>query len=97
LTDKAKMSTRPVLEIYNDDVQCSHGATTGQLDEEALYYLRSRGISERQAKMLLMNAFCQSVLHKSNIAELRDGLGNLIQKRLEGGLSMENPFKIDIL
>ncbi len=96
LTNKAKVNTRPVLEIYNDDVQCSHGATTGQLDENALYYLKTRGISEKQAKMLLMNAFCQSVLQKSEIKELQEGLSSLIQKRLEGELTMENPFKIQI-
>ena len=92
LTDKAKVNTRPFLEIYNDDVQCSHGATTGQLDENALYYLRTRGISEKQAKMLLMEAFCQNVLSKSEITALKEGLTSLIQKRLEGELTMENPF-----
>ncbi len=96
LTDKAKVNTRPVLEIYNDDVQCSHGATTGQLDEQALYYLRTRGISSKQAKMLLMNAFCQSVLLKSEIEELRNGFAEMIKKRLEGELSVENPFKINL-
>ncbi len=96
LTDKAKVNTHPVLEIYNDDVQCSHGATTGQLDENALYYLRSRGISGKQAKMLLMNAFCQSVLNKSEIKELQEGLSSMIEKRLQGELSMENPFKIEL-
>lgn len=96
LTDKARVNTKPILEIYNDDVQCSHGATTGQLDENALYYLKTRGISEKQAKMLLMNAFCQSVLSKSKIKELREGLSALIQKRLEGELSVENPFKITL-
>ena len=96
LTDKAKVNTQPILEIYNDDVQCSHGATTGQLDEQALYYLRSRGIGTKQAIMLLMNAFCQSVLQKSKIQELKDGLSSLIQKRLEGELDLENPFKIQL-
>ncbi len=96
LTDKAKVSTRPVLEIYNDDVQCSHGATTGQLDEQALYYLRTRGISHKSAQMLLMNAFCQSVLSKSHIEALKEGLSQLVQKRLEGGLNHQMPFKISI-
>lgn len=96
LTDKAKVNTHPVLEIYNDDVQCSHGATTGQLDENALYYLKTRGISERQAKMLLMRAFCENVLLKSNIKGLQEGLSELIRKRLEGELTLENPFKINL-
>ncbi len=96
LTDKAKVNTRPFLEIYNDDVQCSHGATTGQLDENALYYLRTRGIGYKTAKMLLMNAFCQSILQKSKIQTLQEGLSMLIQKRLGGDLSQENPFKINL-
>ncbi|MBQ9312443.1 MAG: Fe-S cluster assembly protein SufD [Bacteroidales bacterium] len=97
LTDKAKVNTQPVLEIYNDDVQCSHGATTGQLDEMALYYLRSRGISERTAKMLLLKAFCHSVLQKSNITELKESFNNMVEKRLNGGLSFDLPFKIEKL
>lgn len=96
LTDKAKVNTRPVLEIYNDDVQCSHGATTGQLDETALYYLRSRGIGLRTAKMLLLTAFCNSVLQKSKITELKEGLSTMVAKRLNGGLSYDNPFKIKL-
>ncbi|MCF0210991.1 MAG: SufD family Fe-S cluster assembly protein [Bacteroidales bacterium] len=96
LTDKAKVNTRPVLEIYNDDVQCSHGATTGQLDENALYYLRSRGIGERTAKMLLLTAFCHSVLKKCNVESLRDGLSSMVEKRLNGDLSYDNPYKITL-
>jgi Fe-S cluster assembly protein SufD len=87
LTDKAKVNTRPFLEIYNDDVQCSHGATIGQLDDNALYYLRTRGINERNAKMLLMNAFCQSVISKSEITALKESLSEIIQRRLHGDLS----------
>jgi Fe-S cluster assembly protein SufD len=87
LTDKAKVNTRPFLEIYNDDVQCSHGATIGQLDDTALYYLRTRGISYRNAKMLLMNAFCQSVISKSEITALKESLSDIIQRRLNGDLS----------
>lgn len=87
LTDKAKINTRPILEIYNDDVKCSHGATVGQLDKEALFYLKTRGISDRSAKMLLMYAFCEEVLAKSDIKELKDNLGDLIKRRLKGELS----------
>lgn len=96
LTDKAKINTHPILEIYNDDVQCSHGATTGRLDEQALYYLRTRGIGEKTAKMLLMKAFCQNILQKSDIKELQEGLSKMIESRLDGNLSYNNPFKIDI-
>lgn len=87
LTDKAKVNTRPFLEIYNDDVKCSHGASVGQLDKEALFYLRTRGISSRSAKMLLMYAFCEEVLSKSDIKELKESLGDLIKRRLQGELT----------
>ncbi len=87
LTDKAKVNTRPFLEIYNDDVKCSHGATIGQLNADALFYLRTRCISERSAKMLLMYAFCEDVLSKSDIIELKESLGDLIKKRLQGELT----------
>ncbi|MEE1221625.1 MAG: Fe-S cluster assembly protein SufD [Bacteroidales bacterium] len=87
LTDKAKVNTRPFLEIYNDDVKCSHGATIGQLNADALFYLRTRCISERSAKMLLMYAFCEDVLSKSDIEELKENLGDLIKRRLQGELT----------
>ncbi len=87
LTDKAKVNARPFLEIYNDDVKCSHGATVGQLDSEALFYLKTRGISDRSAKMLLMYAFCEEVLSKSDITELKEGLADLIKRRLQGELT----------
>lgn len=87
LTDKSKVNTRPFLEIYNDDVKCSHGATVGQLDKEALFYLRTRGICARSAKMLLMYAFCEEVLAKSDIKELKESLGDLIKRRLQGELT----------
>ena len=87
LTDKAKVNTRPFLEIYNDDVKCSHGATIGQLNADALFYLRTRCISERSARMLLMYAFCEDVLSKSDIEELKENLGDLIKRRLQGELT----------
>ncbi|MCK9163105.1 MAG: Fe-S cluster assembly protein SufD [Bacteroidales bacterium] len=87
LTDKAIVNTQPFLEIYNDDVKCSHGATVGQLDESAMFYMRSRGISERSAKMLLMFAFCTEILSKSSIEELVDTLQDIIKRRLHGELS----------
>ncbi len=64
LSDKAEMDTKPELEIYADDVKCSHGATTGQLDEEPLFYLRSRGLTDAQARLLLMDAFVDEVVDK---------------------------------
>ncbi len=64
LSDKAEMDTKPELEIYADDVKCSHGATTGQLDEEPLFYLRSRGLTDAQARLLLIDAFVDEVVDK---------------------------------
>ncbi|MBI5325980.1 MAG: Fe-S cluster assembly protein SufD [Ignavibacteriae bacterium] len=82
LTDDAKIHTKPQLEIFADDVKCSHGATSGYLDRDSLFYLRSRGISEEMAKTLLLNAFASEVLEKINIAELRDMVKNYIADKL---------------
>ena len=88
LTDKAYINTKPFLEIYADDVQCSHGATIGQLDDEALYYLRSRGIGERSARKLLMFAFANEIVQYVEIAGLKDRLGDMVQRRLNGELTI---------
>ena len=64
LSDKAEMDTKPELEIYADDVKCSHGSTTGQIDEAPLFYLRSRGLSEKEARLLLIQAFVDEVMDK---------------------------------
>jgi Fe-S cluster assembly protein SufD len=87
LTDEATMNTMPQLEIYADDVKCSHGATVGYLDAEALFYLRSRGISEKESRLLLMNAFASEIIKKISIESLRDRLSQLVYKRLRGELS----------
>ncbi len=87
LTDKASIDTKPFLEIYADDVKCSHGATIGQLDAEALFYIRSRGISEANAKILLMYAFAADVINKISIPELRQRMDDMVKKRLRGELS----------
>ncbi len=86
LTDKAHVDTRPFLEIYNDDVKCSHGSTIGQLDQQALFYLRSRGIPERTAMMMLSYAFCDEVIRYIAIDSLRDTVGDMVKKRLHGEL-----------
>lgn len=88
LTDKAKINTKPFLEIYADDVQCSHGATVGQLDDEALYYLRSRGIGEKSARKLLMFAFANEICHFVEIPALKDRLSDMVQRRLNGELTI---------
>ena len=90
LSDDARMYTKPQLEIYADDVKCSHGATVGQLDENAMFYLRSRGISKREARLLLMYGFGSEILRKVNIEPLRERLDTLIDKRLRGELSRCN-------
>ena len=80
-------STKPFLEIYNDDVKCSHGSTIGQLDEQALFYICSRGISPRTARTLLLYAFCDEVLQQIALAPLRERLSDLVKKRLHGELT----------
>lgn len=80
----AHMYSKPQLEIYADDVKCSHGLTTGQLDEEALFYMRSRGISKDDATLLLMQAFTADVLKLINIDVLRERLEELVEKRFRG-------------
>jgi len=87
LTDDAEMNTKPQLEIYADDVKCSHGATVGQLDEDALFYLRARGIEEREAKLMLMFAFAHEIINRIEVEPLCDRINNLVDKRLRGELS----------
>lgn len=88
LTDTARVNSKPFLEIYNDDVKCSHGSTTGQLDPEALFYLRQRGISEENARMLLMFAFADEVIGKIAIPQLRQRIEDMIKRRLQGELQI---------
>jgi Fe-S cluster assembly protein SufD len=87
LTNEAKMNTKPQLEIYADDVKCSHGATVGQLDQEALFYMRSRGIGEQEARMLLMFAFALEITDNIGVEKLRERISELVNKRLRGELS----------
>jgi Fe-S cluster assembly protein SufD len=82
LTDEASIDTKPELEIYADDVECSHGATIGQLDEEALFYLRSRGVPERRAKVLLLYAFASDVVDEIDIEPLHSFVDKLVSARL---------------
>lgn len=94
LSDAARMFTRPQLEIYVDDVTCNHGATVGQLDENALFYMRSRGIDPQEARMLLMFAFVHDVLDNVRIEPLKDRLQLLIERRLRGDNTHCNGCKI---
>ncbi len=86
-SDFAKAYTQPHLEIYADDVKCSHGATVGSLDENELFYMRSRGISLSEAKILQQQAFAYEALHTISNPELLERLGNLVEKRLRGEFS----------
>jgi Fe-S cluster assembly protein SufD len=107
LTDKAVVNSMPFLEIYADDVKCSHGATVGQLDENAMFYLRSRGISVENARLLLLYAFAAEVINHIKIEPLKIRIDDMIKKRLRGELSicdqcvlhcstMEQEVKFDI-
>jgi len=82
LSDKASINTKPQLEIFADDVKCSHGCTIGQLDESALFYMKQRGIPEKEAKALLMFAFSNNVLDSVKIPELKQRITKLIAMKL---------------
>ena len=86
-TKEARMYTQPMLEIYADDVKCAHGSTVGQLNDAALFYMRQRGISLNEAKVLLQNAFINEVVDKMELAPLRDRLHHLVEKRFRGELN----------
>ncbi len=82
LSDDATVNTKPQLEIFADDVKCSHGCTVGQLDEEALYYLRTRGISKEHAQSMLLQAFAADIVEQVKIEPLRKYVEDLIKERL---------------
>ena len=86
-TREARMYTQPMLEIYADDVKCSHGSTVGQLNDAAMFYMRQRGISEKEAKLLLEFAFVNEVIDTIKLEPLRDRLHHLVEKRFRGELS----------
>ncbi len=87
LTSCARMYAQPQLEIYADDVKCSHGSTVGQLDESALFYMQQRGIPADEARHLLMYAFAGEVIENIKIDALRDRLHLLVEKRFRGELN----------
>lgn len=86
LTRTARMYAQPQLEIYADDVQCSHGATVGQLDEAAVFYMRQRGLSHKEAVTLLINAFVNEVIDHLRMDALKERLHLLVEKRFRGEL-----------
>ena len=87
LTPKAKINSQPFLEIYADDVKCSHGTSTGQLDQEAMFYMRQRGISKANARILLMYALAAEVSNHIDNDMLHEHIDDLIKRRLRGELS----------
>ena len=86
-TRESRMYTQPQLEIYADDVKCSHGATVGQLDENALFYMQQRGVSLKEARLLLMFAFVNEVVDHIRMDALKDRLHLLVEKRFRGELN----------
>ncbi|MGJ8665526.1 MAG: Fe-S cluster assembly protein SufD [Patiriisocius sp.] len=89
ISDKATINAKPQLEIFADDVRCSHGCTIGQLDEDALFYLRSRGIAKKEARALLMYAFANTVLETVKIPELKTRINKLIAKKIGVSLGFQ--------
>jgi Fe-S cluster assembly protein SufD len=83
LSDNATINTKPQLEIFADDVRCTHGATAGFIDEEAIFYLRARGISEADARNMLMNAFANEIVDKMNVESVKDPLRQYIAQKLQ--------------
>lgn len=86
-TRQARMYTQPMLEIYADDVKCSHGSTVGQMNDQALFYMRQRGISLHEAQLLLKSAFITEVIETIPLEALRDRLHFIVDKRMRGELS----------
>lgn len=97
MTKAAKMNTKPQLVIDNDDVKCSHGATIGQVNEEALFYLQTRGINEKEARLMLMFAFAHEVLSNIRVEQLRQSIDRLVNKRLRGEVSRCHDCKLECI
>lgn len=89
IDDKATINAKPQLEIFADDVKCSHGCTIGQLNEDALFYMRSRGIGKKEARALLMYAFANTVLESVKIPELKARINKLIAKKIGVNLGFD--------
>jgi len=83
LSDKATVHSNPQLEIYNDDVKCSHGSATGQIDDEAIHYMRTRGINERLAKQLILNSFIDEIINKISVLKIQENIKSKIKKYLK--------------
>ncbi len=88
LSNEARVDTKPQLEIFNDDVKCSHGATVGQLEEEELFYLLTRGLPETLAKNLLTYGFAEEIINKISIASIKDDLDRMVLNRLSAEMEL---------
>jgi Fe-S cluster assembly protein SufD len=82
LSNDARVDTKPQLEIFNDDVKCSHGATVGQLEEEELFYLLTRGLPENLARNLLTYGFAEEIIRKIGVESIKSDLDELVLNRL---------------
>jgi Fe-S cluster assembly protein SufD len=91
LSDHAEIDAKPELEIYADDVKCSHGTTVGQLDETALFYMRTRGINEQQAIQMLTHAFAADLVDRAPVAAARDTISSLVERRLADLIQEKTP------
>ncbi len=87
LSDEARIDTKPQLEIYADDVRCTHGATVGQLDADAIFYLRSRGISEQRAKNLLIYSFAERIIDQMKVESVREFVDAIILQRFKENMN----------
>jgi Fe-S cluster assembly protein SufD len=81
LSDAALINTKPQLEIFADDVKCSHGATIGQLDKDSMFYLKSRGISEDTAKIILLHAFASDVVQSIKVQPVKNYIEEILSRR----------------
>ena len=89
ISDKSSINTKPQLEIFADDVKCSHGCTIGQLDERALFYMQSRGIPKKEAKGLMLFAFCNEAVEKIKIPALKSRIVKLLAEKLDVELDLD--------
>ncbi len=92
LSERAEIDAKPELEIYTDDVKCSHGTTVGQLDETALFYLRSRGLDKRRAIQVLTHAFAAGLVSRVPVEAARDTVSSLMEKRLAELIHSDEDF-----
>jgi Fe-S cluster assembly protein SufD len=86
LSETAVIDSKPTLEIHNDDVKCSHGSTIGQIDEEALFYLRARGIGEKEARTLLIYAFASEIVDRMKVEPVKEQIRSAMFRRMPKGL-----------